>query len=117
MFVACAERGCRVAVIVESEAESGGTVTFEMSQALGTEVATHATLYTWPSELRPETKHGKRASLHAASDSVWLAGRNAPTLGEDFRVRLSYERLREKASWRVQEIPLLAEGAPDEREA
>lgn len=64
-IVACAERGCDVAVVVESEVESGGKVTFEMSQALGSDVAEHATLYTWPSELRPETGNGKRASLHA----------------------------------------------------
>lgn len=41
-----------------------------------------------------------------AEDIIWLAGRNAPTLGEDFRVRLSYERLMAKADWRVREIPL-----------
>ena len=39
-------------------------------------------------------------------DTIWLAGRDAPTLGEDFRVRLSYQRLREKAAWRVEEIAL-----------
>lgn len=39
-----------------------------------------------------------------AQDTIWLAGRDAPTLGEDFRVRLSYQRLREKAAWRVVEI-------------
>ena len=39
-------------------------------------------------------------------DTIWLAGRNAPTLGEDFRVRLSYQKLRDKAPWRVQEIDL-----------
>lgn len=37
-------------------------------------------------------------------DTIWLAGRNAPTLGEDFRVRLSFARLKEKANWRVQKI-------------
>lgn len=37
-------------------------------------------------------------------DTFWLAGRNAPTLGEDFRVRLSFERLKQKARWRVQNI-------------
>ena len=40
------------------------------------------------------------------ADTIWLAGRDAPTLGEDFRVRLSYRKLQEKASWRVQEIEL-----------
>ena len=37
-------------------------------------------------------------------DTIWLAGRNAPTLGEDFRVRLSFAKLRDKAAWRVREI-------------
>ena len=32
-------------------------------------------------------------------DGFWLAGRNAPQLGEDFRVRVGFERLKEKASW------------------
>lgn len=41
-----------------------------------------------------------------AEDTIWLAGRDAPTLGEDFRVRLSYDKLRAKAAWRVQEIEL-----------
>jgi hypothetical protein len=39
-------------------------------------------------------------------DTIWLAGRNAPTRGEDFRVRLSFERLKQKANWRVQNIPM-----------
>ena len=37
-------------------------------------------------------------------DGIWLAGRNAPTLGEDFRVRVSFMRLKAKASWRVQTL-------------
>lgn len=37
-------------------------------------------------------------------DTIWLAGRNAPSLGEDFRVRLSFTRLKQKANWRVQKI-------------
>jgi hypothetical protein len=40
-------------------------------------------------------------------DSIWIAGRNAPTLGEEFRVRLSFHRLKEKANWRVQSIPMI----------
>ncbi|MCY3821580.1 MAG: SfiI family type II restriction endonuclease [Gammaproteobacteria bacterium] len=42
----------------------------------------------------------------SVEDNIWLAGRNAPTLGEDFRVRLSYSKLREKSAWRVREIDL-----------
>ncbi len=37
-------------------------------------------------------------------DTLWLAGRNAPTLGEDFRVRVAFDRLKTKATWRVQRI-------------
>ena len=34
-------------------------------------------------------------------DTIWKVGRDAPTLGEDFRVRLDYARLAAKATWRV----------------
>jgi hypothetical protein len=37
-------------------------------------------------------------------DTIWLAGRNAPSRGEDFRVRLNFARLAEKRLWRVQKI-------------
>lgn len=39
-----------------------------------------------------------------AHDTVWIAGRNAPSRGEEFRVRLSFQRLKLKALWRVQTI-------------
>jgi hypothetical protein len=44
-----------------------------------------------------------------AQDTIWRTGRNAPTLGEAFRVRLTFARLKAKATWRVQTIPM----APD----
>ena len=47
-------------------------------------------------------------------DTIWLAGRNAPSLGEDFRVRLSYKKLAAKASWRVETIEI---GGPLKGEA
>lgn len=40
-----------------------------------------------------------------AKDTIWLAGRNAPTRGEAFRARLSFPKLKEKAGWRVQTMP------------
>ena len=46
----------------------------------------------------------------SAHNTIWIAGRNAPTLGEEFRVRLSFSRLKQKANWRVQKIFLI----PDE---
>lgn len=44
-----------------------------------------------------------------ADNTVWLAGRDAPSRGEDFRVRLSFGRLKDKARWRVQTIPMQGE--------
>jgi phosphatidylserine/phosphatidylglycerophosphate/cardiolipin synthase-like enzyme len=98
-LVACAERGCQVAVVVESEVESGGKVTFEMSQALGSEVAKHATLYTWPRELRPETGNGKRASLHAKC-----------AVADGERLLVSSANLTEYAFTKNMELGLLVEG-------
>ncbi len=43
-------------------------------------------------------------------DTIFLAGRNAPTLGEEFRVRLNFQRLENKAGWRVQRILPSPEG-------
>lgn len=39
-------------------------------------------------------------------NSIWLVGRNAPSLGEEFRVRLSLPKLKNKTKWRVQVIPM-----------
>ena len=36
--------------------------------------------------------------------SFWRAGRNAPSRGEDFRVRVSFAELKKMANWRVQTI-------------
>lgn len=41
-----------------------------------------------------------------ADDTIWMAGRNAPTLGEDFRVRVSFSRLKDRQNWRVQNIAI-----------
>lgn len=44
-----------------------------------------------------------------AADSFWRAGRNAPTRGEAFRVRIGLPALKDKANWRVQQIRLVPE--------
>ncbi len=41
-----------------------------------------------------------------ATDSIWLAGRNAESRGEEFRVRLHFRSLKQKANWRVQYLPI-----------
>ncbi len=42
-------------------------------------------------------------------DTIWRAGRNAPSRGEPFRVRIHFPSLTTKAPWRVQEIRLYPE--------
>ena len=42
----------------------------------------------------------------SATDTIWRAGRNAPSRGERFRVRLVFEKLADKCRWRVQQVPL-----------
>lgn len=42
----------------------------------------------------------------SATDTIWRAGRNAPTRGEPFRVRLVFGLLKAKTNWRVQTIPM-----------
>lgn len=39
-------------------------------------------------------------------DTIWRAGRHSPKRGEEFRVRLNFSRLEEKAAWRVRHIPV-----------
>jgi phosphatidylserine/phosphatidylglycerophosphate/cardiolipin synthase-like enzyme len=97
--LAAACRECEVAIVLESEAESGGRVTYEMSQALGSEVAQHATLYTWPSDQRPDVGGGKRASLHAKC-----------AVADGVRLLVSSANLTEYAFTKNIELGLLVEG-------
>lgn len=46
-----------------------------------------------------------------AADTIWVSGPNAPTLGEVFRTRLSFAKLKAKRNWRVQSI-LIDPAAP-----
>jgi len=52
--------------------------------------------------------NGKLSSVYvpSATDTIFTAGPNAPTLGEAFRTRLSFSRLRNRCRWRVQHISL-----------
>lgn len=98
-LVNCSERGCDVAVVVESEAESGGKVSYEMSKALGSKVAQHARLYTWPLEERPDVGNGKRASLHVKC-----------AVADKQRLLISSANLTEYAFTKNMELGLLVEG-------
>lgn len=39
-------------------------------------------------------------------ESFWRTGRNAPSRGEDFRVRVSFNELKRMANWRVQRLSI-----------
>lgn len=41
-----------------------------------------------------------------ASDTIFIAGPDAPSLGEKFRTRLKFSLLQQKANWRVQKIAI-----------
>ena len=40
----------------------------------------------------------------SVSQGFWVAGRNAPSRGEEFRVRVSFHKLKHLANWSVQKI-------------
>lgn len=42
----------------------------------------------------------------SSQTTIWLAGRNSPQRGEEFRVRLDFASLKRKANWRIQKIPM-----------
>lgn len=42
----------------------------------------------------------------SAADTIWRVGRQAPTLSEDFRVRINFPLLKRKRNWRVQTIQI-----------
>lgn len=39
-----------------------------------------------------------------ATDTIWLVGDDAPSLGDEFQVKLSYKKLNPKTNWRVAKI-------------
>jgi hypothetical protein len=44
------------------------------------------------------------------AQTIWRAGRNAPTLREGFRVRLVFQKLKDITRWRVQDIAVPVSG-------
>lgn len=71
---------------------------FEYHDFEGIHLLRTLTLACLPNGLLQETYNP------TAQDNIWLVGRNAPTLREVFRARLSFAKLAEKARWRVQQI-------------
>ncbi|MDR2452714.1 MAG: SfiI family type II restriction endonuclease [Candidatus Accumulibacter sp.] len=77
---------------------------FHYESAQGAYRLLSATLICLPNgrlqeKYNPDAQHG-----------FWKAGRDAPTLGEDFRVRVSFKALADLARWRVQQLNYDATG-------
>jgi hypothetical protein len=75
-------------------------VKYAYTNATGVNTLDHITVAAVPNGILQD-----RYNLNE-TDTIWRAGRNAPTLGEEFRVRLSFQLLERKARWRVQRIPM-----------
>lgn len=71
-------------------------VKYNYSENINTKILSNITIACIPNGLLQDRYNPNE------HDTIWLAGRNAPSLGEEFRVRLSFSRLKEKARWRVQ---------------
>jgi len=71
---------------------------FEYEDISVTHYLRHLTVAALPNGLLQEKYN---PTVH---DTIWRAGRNAPTLGEEVRVRLSFPALVAKEPWRVQRV-------------
>lgn len=77
---------------------------FEYVDIAGTHHLRHLTLAALPNGLLQERYNP------TVDDTIWRAGRNAPSRGEDFRVRLSFPALIAKEPWRVQRVSYIETG-------
>ncbi|MFQ5471701.1 MAG: DISARM system phospholipase D-like protein DrmC [Dehalococcoidia bacterium] len=74
-LVEAGERGVDIDVVLESNDESEGKVTFDMMRALGSSIRSCARFYVWPLGKRPTDASGKHGSLHvkcATADGCML---------------------------------------------
>ncbi len=55
-------------------------------------------------ELRANLDVSNLNAIRTANNTIWLAGRNEPSRGEAFRVRIGLAALKEKTNWRVQTV-------------
>ncbi len=64
-LLAAAARGCRVRLLLESEAESSGKLSSGGVDSVPAEVASCCELYVWPREKRAVDERGRSGTLHA----------------------------------------------------
>jgi phosphatidylserine/phosphatidylglycerophosphate/cardiolipin synthase-like enzyme len=70
-----AQRGVRIALIIESPKEAAGKVAYDGLAAFGPQVTTQARVYRWPADKRPADAAGRSGALHvkcAVADAAVL---------------------------------------------
>jgi phosphatidylserine/phosphatidylglycerophosphate/cardiolipin synthase-like enzyme len=90
-LVRAAARGVRITVILETPSKCEGQSEYDTLQALGSEVASCATLYYWPESHRPKGDNDKHAILHvkcAVADGRWLFLSSANLTEQAFTINM-----------------------------
>lgn len=90
-LVRAAQRGVRLAVIVETPDRIEGEGEYSTIRALGQEVADCSTVYFWPKENRPAGENNKVGILHikcAVADAHWLFLSSANLTQQAFTINM-----------------------------
>ena len=90
-LVRAAGRGVRIKVILETPNKCEGQNEYDTLQALGSEVASCATVYYWPESNRPKGDNDKHGILHvkcAVADGRWLFLSSANLTEQAFTINM-----------------------------
>lgn len=90
-LVRAAARGVRINVILETPNKCEGQNEYDTLQALGSEVASCATVYYWPESHRAKGDNDKRGILHvkcAVADGRWLFLSSANLTEQAFTINM-----------------------------
>jgi phosphatidylserine/phosphatidylglycerophosphate/cardiolipin synthase-like enzyme len=90
-LVRAAGRGVRINVILETPNKCEGQNEYDTLQALGSEVASCATVYYWPESRRPRGDSDKHGILHvkcAVADGRWLFLSSANLTEQAFTINM-----------------------------
>ena len=90
-LVRAAGRGVRIKVILETPNKCEGQNEYDTLQALGSEVASCATVYFWPECHRPKGDNDKHGILHvkcAVADGRWLFLSSANLTEQAFTINM-----------------------------
>lgn len=115
--ISLAVRQWRGGLVASEQGTLPQTYEFSLSgtacKGITTVIVVHYQYRTRPGEARAlrsvclaAIPNGRLAQRYCPTDKdhIWDVGRNAPTRGERFRVRVGFRKLERKAAWRVQQL-------------